>query len=391
MLWKQGLLCVLMLAAGALRAEEPGFTSERIFPLNPQHNHAPGVVELPDGQLFVSWYRGSGERKADDVAVYGARLQPGEKSWSEPFLLVDTPGFPDCNTSLHLDDNGRLWLFWPIILANTWESCLTRVLVTDNPGTAGCPKWTRSDTLFLKPADFAPEAKQRLAEELSQLARPLTGRETEVIATLKARLDDKLLQRLGWQPRCKPTVLPSGRMLLPLYSDTYSFSLMAISDDHGQTWRASQPLMGFGNIQPSVLRRNDGTLIAYMRENGITEKVRVCESTDDGETWGRVTTLDIPNPGSGLDAVRLRNGVWLLVLNDTVNGRNRLSVVLSDDEGKTWPVRRSLEDHPEGKFHYPAMIQGRDGRIHVVYSEFVEGGKTMKHAAFHEAWVRERQ
>jgi hypothetical protein len=27
--------------------------------------------------------------------------------------------------------------------------------------------------------------------------------------------------------------------------------------------------------------------------------------------------------------------------------------------------------------------------LHAVYSYFVEGGKSMKHAAFNEAWVRE--
>jgi hypothetical protein len=35
------------------------------------------------------------------------------------------------------------------------------------------------------------------------------------------------------------------------------------------------------------------------------------------------------------------------------------------------------------------MIQGGDGRIHVVYSYFVEGGKSMKHAALNEAWIKQ--
>ena len=82
----------------------------------------------------------------------------------------------------------------------------------------------------------------------------------------------------------KPTVLPSGRILLPLYSDTFSISIMAVSDDGGQTWYASKPLIGFGNIQPAVLRRDDGTLVAYMRENGPLHRIRISESRDDGLT-----------------------------------------------------------------------------------------------------------
>jgi predicted neuraminidase len=206
---------------------------------------------------------------------------------------------------------------------------------------------------------------------------------------LEKRLGEKLSQRLGWQPRCKPTVLSSGRILLPLYSDTYSFSLMAISDDDGANWYASKPLIGFGNIQPAVLERRDGSLVAYMRENGVLDKIRVSESTDQGKTWGPVGALDLPNPGSGLDAVKLANGNWVLIYNDTIKGRSRLAVSLSTDEGKTWPTTRHLEKHEKGAYHYPAIIQGKDGTIHAIYSYFADGdGKSMKHAAFDEAWIK---
>lgn len=88
----------------------PSYQAELVFPLHTQHNHAPGIVECPNGDLLVSWYRGSGERQADDVAIYGARLRKGNERWSEAFLLADTPGFPDCNTTLFIDVQKRLWL-----------------------------------------------------------------------------------------------------------------------------------------------------------------------------------------------------------------------------------------------------------------------------------------
>jgi predicted neuraminidase len=205
---------------------------------------------------------------------------------------------------------------------------------------------------------------------------------------VKKKVNDRLLSRLGWQPRCKPTVLASGRILLPLYSDTYSAGIMAISDDSGKSWFASQPLAGFGSIQPAVFERKDGSLVAYMRENGVFKKVRACESKDKGETWSTVYSLDLPNPGSGLDAVRLASGNWLLIYNDTVKGRASLAVSLSDDEGKTWKWTRHLEKQAEGSYHYPAIIQAKDGAIHAVYSYFVKDGKSMKHARFNEAWVK---
>lgn len=384
------VLCLigLLSLARPCAADDARFSAELIFPLNAQHNHAPGIAELADGSLFVTWYRGSGERRADDVAVLGARRPAGQSEWSAEFPIADTPGFPDCNTCLMVDARGRLWVFWPIIIANTWESCLTRFQVADNPVGTGAPQWNRSDVMFLKPADFGERGRQELDALLKNLPVQPTGQLKNAIDDARVKLGDKLYQRLGWQPRCKPTTLPSGRILLPLYSDTFSIGLMAISDDEGTTWHASEPLLGFGAIQPSVVRRDDGTLVAYMRENGPLNKIRVTESTDDGETWGPVGTIDLPNPGSGLDAVRLKSGAWALVYNDLRNGRNQLAVSLSDDEGKTWPVTRHLERHETGSYHYPAIIQAKDGTIHVVYSYFVEGGKSMKHAEFNEAWVR---
>src|SRR5439155_21115824 len=124
--------------------------------------------------------------------------------------------------------------------------------------------------------------------------------------------------------------------------------------------------------------------VAYMRANGPLHRVRVAESRDDGISWGPVGITELPNPGSGLDAVRLSSGSWVLVYNDTVEGRRSLAVSLSDDEGHTWKWTRHLEQHANGAYHYPAVIQGSDGTIHVAYSYFVAGGKSMKHAAFDE-------
>ncbi|MBP3959015.1 sulfatase-like hydrolase/transferase [Gemmata sp. G18] len=370
-------------------SDKPEFTSELVFPLHKQHNHAPGIVECPNGDLLVSWYRGSGERSADDVAVYGARKKTKATEWGAAFLMVDTPGFPDCNTTMWVDKDDKLWLFWPVIIANSWESCITQYRVSSDFQKDGTPKWTWQDTILLKPKNFEEVMLREFGtwkKQISDATKLPVSLGDDVV---KKRVGDKLLSRLGWQPRCKPIQLASGRILLPLYSDTYSAGLMAISDDGGKTWTASQPIAGFGNIQPAVLERKDGTLIAYMRENGVFKKIRVAESKDKGESWGTVTSSELPNPGSGLDAVRLASGNWALIYNDTTRGRSSLAVSLSDDEGKTWKWTRHLEKHDTGSYHYPAIIQAKDGGIHAVYSYFVADGKSMKHARFTEAWVKE--
>ncbi len=366
-------MSLALLAALALFGADaaPRHSAELIFPLDDQHNHAPGIVECPNGDLLVSWYRGAGERSADDVAVYGARQASNQTAWSDAFLMADTPGFPDCNTCMMIDRQGRLQLFWPTILANTWESCLTKRRTSKDYVGPGPPTWDRETLVLLKPDDFSADANARLDELVAKYSLLLNDEQREEIAVGRKKLQDKLYQRLGWQPRCKPTVLPSGRILLPLYTDTFSISIMAISDDDGETWYASKPLLGFGAIQPTVLRRDSGELVAYMRENGVEQRIRTASSQDEGLSWGPVTATALPTPGSGLDGVRLANGHWLLVYNDATDGRNSLAVSISEDEGKTWKWTRPLERQEQGSFHYPAVVQGRDGTIHVIYSYFV--------------------
>ena len=81
---------------------------------------------------------------------------------------------------------------------------------------------------------------------------------------------------------------------------------MAISDDGGFTWKGSEPIVGRGGIQPSVVRKNDGTLVAYLRDNGPAPKRALMSvSTDDGESWTTARDTDILNPGSSVEVVRL--------------------------------------------------------------------------------------
>ena len=88
---------------------------------------------------------------------------------------------------------------------------------------------------------------------------------------------------------------------------------------------------------------------------------------------------------------RLTNGHWVLVYNDTTRQRQSLAISISDDEGASWKWTRHLERHDRGSYHYPAVIQDPQGLIHVIYSYFVDEGKSMKHAALNESWVMQNE
>jgi len=378
-----GVLCVSVVA-------QPFHKAELIFPQEKWHNHASSLVEVPNGDLFVVWYHGSGERNADDVIIEGARKIKGESTWRPRFQVADTPGFPDCNPALFLDAKQRLWMFWPVIVANEWHTAILKYLVSSDYQTASRPpRWERSDVMLLKPDTMAKDVQQSLEKQPRPTAETDDPRIKAYIERLKEHAADKYFARMGWMPRAHPTLLPSGRIVLPLYSDGYSFSLMALSDDGGDTWKASAPLVGPGNIQPSVVRKNDGTLMAYMRDNGPAPKrIQMSMSRDEGMTWSAPVDTDLPNPGSGLEVIRLRSGLWAMVYNDSERGRNSLALSLSDDEGKTWKWTRHLEKASAGQYHYPSIIESRDGMLHVSYSYFTTEGQAIKHVAVNLEWVK---
>jgi predicted neuraminidase len=390
---KKFMKCATCMFAGLIAlandcpAAEPSFQSIAIFPAEKKHNHASCVVELPGGDLLATWYSGTGERSADDVLIQAARLRKGSTIWGPRFLLADTPGYPDCNPALFAAPDKTLWLFWPTILDHRWEGALLKFAVArDAPSESSPPIWTREGVLHITPEEF-PSAMDAAIASLTDQQRNAVHAYMDKLAE---RSRDLLYQRLGWMPRVHPTVLPSGRWLLPLYSDTFSASIVAISDDRGDTWRASRPIIGFGNIQPSLVRKSDGNIVAFMRDNGPFRRIRVSTSTDDGVTWGPVTSSPLPNPGAGIEAIRLASGRWAMVYNDLPRGRHSLAVSLSDDEGQTWKWTRHIEKGPpgSGSFHYPSIIQGTDGLIHVTYTHGgTSEGSTIQHARFNEEWV----
>ncbi len=397
MLWR---VCLVLVACFAAVADEPFLKSELIFPLESWHNHGSCVVVCPNGDLLVCWFHGSGERQEDDVLIRGARWVKATGKWTEPFLMADTPEFPDTNCAMIIDPKGRLWLMWPTIQANTWESALMKYKVSsDYMQPEGAPKWDYLEVMHVKHSpDFEAKIKAK-TEEYVGLPQPWPDRIQQWADNNYKQAADKLTSRLGWFTRAHPKFLADGRLLVGLYSDGFSVSLVGITDDLGATWKYSEPIVGGGNIQPSFAVRKDGTIVNYMRDNGpAPKKVHVSESTDRGETWSKVYDHpELPNPGAGLELANLNDGDWVCIYNDLPTGRHSLVVALSDDEGKSWKWKRHIElrEAGEGAFHYPSITQDDQGMIHATYSYFIdkprEGevkGKSIKYAAFNKEWIK---
>jgi predicted neuraminidase len=312
------------------------FHTEPVFTENPGHPscHASTIEELPDGTLLCAWYAGSYE-KHPDVLIQMARKAPGEGEWSEPEVIQDTPGYSEGNPVLFHAPDDTLWLFYVTMYGNRWDEC-------------------------------------RLNYRQSRDAGRTWGGERV------------LHEPLGWMTKNKPT-LHDGAILLPLYDEVNWRSMVMVSEDLGETWAVSNFVTSPpGNLQPTLMPLRDGRILMLLRTTGDSRVCWKSTSSDGGRTWADpAAPTDLPNPHSGTDGVTLRSGNLAYAYNPSPDARSPLSVALSEDDGTTWPCRKDLETEA-AEFSYPSIMQGRNGRIHLVYTH---RRTRIQHAEFDEEWL----
>lgn len=366
------------------------FEAGLIFPPERFHNHSPSIVETPQGNLLACWFHGQGERKDNTLVILASSQRKGSNNWSAPFLLADNKNLPDQNPTLFIDPQKRLWLFWISSLDNEVRGHFLKYRISTDYEGDGPPKWDWQDSLVAFPKDLEKTYVEAVDRMLAEGKLP--KRDIPYFKGNQKLASEKLWHRIGWMPRQPPIMLSESRMMLGLYSDVWDCSLMAFTDDAGATWEFSKPMIlsSFLNVQPALVRKRNGALVAFMRDE---PRVRRAESNDGGMNWTE-DPLDLPCPGSSVAAIPLQNGNWLLATNDA-DGRHTLRLYLSDDEGRTWKWSRAIEqfEKKQGSGQYPTLIQAANGDIHIVYThdnvaEFGPKMRTIKHVRFNEAWIR---
>lgn len=323
------LATLTVTSCGTLPARSPVVLEEFIAtrPPTPQ-SHASTLVETRDGTLLAAWFGGEHEGAAN-VGIWLARR--GAKDWQPAQRVADGT-----------QDNGQPQPAWnPVLFQPAQGPLQLYYKVGPNPR-----QWW--GLLTLSSDDGAHWSAPR-------------------------RLPDGILGPI----KNKPLQLANGRILAPSSSEDEADGWrthIETSDDNGLHWRrglAVNDSAHIGAIQPSLLRYRDGRLQALGRSK--QNRVFSVFSNDDGATWEPMTLLDLENPNAGTDAVMLRDGRALLVYNPTLagtdwwEGRGVLAVALSDDGVRWWRVL-TLEDNPKDEFSYPAVIQTRDGLVHVSYT-----------------------
>ena len=303
--------------------------------------HCSVIQELDNGELLVGYYAGAGEAKPDAAWVL-ARKEPGTSKFGPLSVVADTPGKPEGNGILFESAQEKLLLVY-----GTMHGKL------DGPAGPGV-RWVTCDLRMKTSSDGG-----RVWSEV-RMIEPAWGH----------------------VPRCKPIRLRSGEIIFGTeFKDGQSRFWM--SKDEGDTWQMTGPVSGEPNQHPSLIEREDGSILALLRPAGRQGRVLWSESFDGGRTWGAAKRTDLASPFAGLDAVRLLDGRVVLVWNDSEEARNPLTLALSEDEGRSWVCRRDLVTG-EGQFHYPALIQGRNGRLHL---SFTNNRQTIDHVELPVEWI----
>ncbi|MBV8828626.1 MAG: exo-alpha-sialidase [Acidobacteriaceae bacterium] len=290
--------------------------------------HASTVVELSSGDLLAAWFGGTKEG-APDVAIWMSRRTAN--GWSTPQEASREPQVATYNPVLFHSADGLLWLYYK--LGNSPSS------------------WSA-------------------ARELSRDE----GANWSAVEHLPAGLYGPI--------RTKPLLLRNGTILSGTSVESYGTWACWIerSTDNGKSWsrigpiaappslasRPAHPGEPYGIIQPSLLDMGNGHIRLYARSTRSIARICQSDSFDEGLTWSPVKPTELLNPNSGIDAIRLPDGRFVMIYNKSESSRTPLDLAVSAD-GERWQDFYTLENDP-GEYSYPALIQARDGDLLMTYT-----------------------
>jgi sialidase-1 len=185
------------------------------------------------------------------------------------------------------------------------------------------------------------------------------------------------------------------RLVIPCDHSTAFLTLGAhaiYSDDHGKTWLLSKTIIGGAN-ECQVVELADDTLMMNIRIQSFGKGYRgVSYSEDGGGTWSKfIYDEALPDPVCQASIIRYslardigRNR--LLFSNPAAGGRNGMTVRLSYDEGKTWPVSKLIYSGPSA---YSCLTVLPDKSIGLLYEKGEYG--TISFASFNLAWLTDKK
>ncbi|SCE13057.1 sialidase family protein [Streptomyces sp. OspMP-M43] len=148
-----------------------------------------------------------------------------------------------------------------------------------------------------------------------------------------------------------------------------NYAVSAYSDDHGATWKTGTPV-GPGGDENKTVELSDGRI---MLNNRSAPYRTVAYSSDGGVTYTPFAQdTNLPDPANNGSVIRYAPDVpashpqasWLLFSNTDSTARKNLTVKMSCDNGRTWPIRKVVDP---GSAAYSTLTRLPDGRLGLLY------------------------
>ncbi|MGL5112323.1 MAG: LamG-like jellyroll fold domain-containing protein [Flavobacterium sp.] len=166
--------------------------------------------------------------------------------------------------------------------------------------------------------------------------------------------------------------------------NNYSMS----SSDGGTTWTVSTAKAETGGDEAKLVELNNGNLLMSIRNSG-TRRFNI--STDKGQTWGTpYNQTDITDPNCDGDIIRYTSTLdgydknRLLHTIPFAGNRTNVSVLMSTDEGASWPIRKTIFS---GASAYSSITVLPDGSMGIYYENGENSTYQMYFARFSLNWL----
>lgn len=302
----------------------------------------PGIEVTKKGRIFATFYSGGTREQFGNFAMVVVS-DDGGATFSEPIAVAYEDEARCFDPMLWIDPMGRLWFTWSC--SSRTKGSMVWGSVCDDPD---------ADTLVF--GDVFPIGKYVMMN--------------------------------------KPTVLSTGEWLFPVAVWDSSIKIDGLPpEEYGQPIEEGGAFVykkaddGFtfekrgGVVAPErscdeqmVVELSDGRLWMLIRAKyGIASSY----SHDKGHTWTDARDSGIPCPCTRFHIRRLRSGRLLLVNHYDFDGRNNLTALLSEDEGKTWPYKLLFDGRMN--VSYPDAVEADDGYIYITYDRERGGfGKSLE-------------
>ena len=317
--------------------------------------HSATIVETTQGDLLTAFFGGTREG-APDVCIYLCRKDKESKGWTAPEMIADGVFSPTLrkacyNPVLYQQPNGPLFLFYKI--GNRVSDWVGYLKMSKDGGRT----WSKAMQL---PEGYLGPIKNKIVDVDGKAIAPSST------------------ESGGWKVHFEIAV--NGGRKTYIVGPLEAEKALMTQDMVAEGTTGKEDIEGGDNfkqttiqaIQPSILTHKDGRLQILCRTRNA--RIATAWSSDRGETWTPLSLTDLPNNNSGTDAVTLQDGRQVLIYNAvaTPSGakkgvRTPLNIAVSSD-GIHWKNVLTLEDSPVSQYSYPSIIQGKDGRIHAVYT-----------------------